>query len=483
MTGRPMEGETSLETLRARCIPAGQEHLLAHWDRLSGPQREQLASQILSVDFELLEKLRRGGDGAEELSTEDLSTEDLSTIAQRAEPPNAVLIGQDYHGLSAEDAKQEGNRAIAAGKVAMILVAGGQGTRLGFDQPKGMFPIGPVSGRTLLEMHVDSLLGAMKRFGASIPMLLMVSPATETATRIYLEENERFGLGATELYPFLQGSMPAIDTRSGRILMESPHELALSPDGHGGLVAALANSGLLAEMRGRGIEQFYYAQVDNPLVRACDPELLGYHRLTGSQMTTQVVRKRFAKERVGNVVQVDGRTRIIEYSDLPDAIAEQTLPDGSLKLWAGNIAVHVFDLAFLNQVAGLSDSLPFHQASKAVNYVDSDGVKHKPTTPNATKYERFIFDLLPAADRTLVVEGDPAEVFAPVKNADGAAVDTPESSRRAISRLHASWLQQAGVTVQEGVLVEIHPLWAWDADEVRDKIQTPCTLSADTYFA
>jgi UDP-N-acetylglucosamine/UDP-N-acetylgalactosamine diphosphorylase len=473
MAGRPMEVETSLEILRARCIAAGQEYLLAHWDRLSGPQREHLASQILSIDFELLEKLRTGGD----------CEEDLSTIAQRAEPPNAVLMGQTYDGLSAEDAKQEGNRAIAAGKVAMILVAGGQGTRLGFDQPKGMFPIGPVSGRTLLEMHVDSLLGAMKRFGVSIPMLLMVSPATETATRIYLEENDRFGLGTAELYPFLQGSMPAIDARSGRILMESPHELALSPDGHGGLVAALVNSGLLAEMRCRGIEQFYYAQVDNPLVRACDPLLLGYHRLTCSQMTTQVVRKRFAKERVGNVVQVDGRTRIIEYSDLPDTIAEQTLPDGSLKLWAGNIAVHVFDLAFLHQVAGLSDSLPFHKASKAVSYVDTHGVNHKPTTPNATKYERFIFDLLPAADRTLVVEGDSAEVFAPVKNADGAAVDTPESCRRAISRLHASWLQQAGVTVQAGVLVEIHPLWAWDADEVRDKIQAPCTISADTYFA
>lgn len=473
MADQPMEAGTSLETVRSRCNRAGQEHLLAHWDRLTSPQRDHLLSQIESIDFDLMSRLHAGGSFAS----------DAGTLAQRAQPPEAVLLGQDYQGYRAGDAILEGNRAIAQGKVAMILVAGGQGTRLGFDLPKGLFPIGPVSGRTLLEMHVDSLRGAMKRFGVSIPMLVMLSPSTDAATREYFAENDRLGLRSDELFPFLQGSMPAVDARSGQILMESPFELALSPDGHGGLVAALSNSGLMDQMRKRGIEQFFYAQVDNPLVRACDPLLVGYHRLLKSQMTTQVVRKRFAKERVGNVVQIDGRTQIIEYIDLPDSLAEQTQPDGSLKLWAGNIAVHVFDLAFLNQVAGLSNSLPFHRASKVVSYVDAQGIRHKPSTPNATKFERFVFDLLPAAERTLVVEGDAAEVFAPVKNADGAATDTPSDTRRAISKLHASWLARAGVAVQEGFFVEVHPLWAWDGDEVRDKIQGPCTITADTYFA
>ena len=473
MADQPMQAESSLEILRSRCAQAGQEHLLAHWDRLSDPQRQHLLSQIQSIDFDLMAKLHAGGSFAT----------DMANLAQRAEPPQAVLLGQIYRGFSATDAIQEGNRAIADGKVAMILVAGGQGTRLGFDQPKGMFPIGPVSGRTLLEMHIDSLRGAMKRFGVSIPMLVMLSPATDAATREYFQENDRLGLEPHELLPFLQGSMPAVDARSGQILMDSPYELALSPDGHGGLVAALAKSGLMEQMRQRGVEQFFYAQVDNPLVRACDPLLVGYHRLVKSQMTTQVVRKRFAKERVGNVVQIDGRTQIIEYIDLPDSLAEQTHPNGSLKLWAGNIAVHVFDLEFLHQVAELSDSLPFHRAFKVVSYVDSQGVKHKPSAPNANKFERFVFDLLPAAERTLVVEGDAAEVFAPVKNADGAATDTPADSRRALSQLHASWLKDAGIAVQDGVYVEINPLWAWDARELKDKIQAPCTITADTYFA
>lgn len=466
-----MESDAALEVLRSRCAEADQSHLLAHWDRLSGPQRKHLRSQIESIDFSILNRLRAGVDYGDS----------RHVAAQRAESPDAVLLGRNYRGFSIQDAIQEGNRAIAQGKVAMILVAGGQGTRLGFDQPKGMFPIGPVSGRSLFEMHVDSLRGAMKRFCVSIPLLVMTSPATDEATRAYFEENDRLGLAPHELLIFQQGTMPALDAQSGKILMDSPHELALSPDGHGGVVAALTHSGVMAEMQSRSIEQFFYAQVDNPLVRACDPVLIGFHRLAASQMTTQVVRKRFPKERVGNVVQIDGITHIIEYSDLPDAIAEQTLPDGSLKLWAGNIAVHVFDRCFLEQSAG--NALPFHRASKVVPYVDSEGIRHKPSSPNAIKFERFVFDLLPLAARTLVVEGDAAEVFAPVKNAEGSATDTPTASRLAISRLHASWLRRAGVQIEDGVLVEIHPLWAWDAQEVCDKVQSPSTLSADTYFA
>jgi UDP-N-acetylglucosamine/UDP-N-acetylgalactosamine diphosphorylase len=365
----------------------------------------------------------------------------------------------------------------------MILVAGGQGSRLGFDQPKGMFPIGPISGRTLFEMHVDSLRAAMKRYRVSIPLLIMTSPATDAETRAYFHDNDRLGLKEDELFLFQQGTMPAIDATSGRILMESPHELALSPDGHGGIVAALMRSGGMEFAKSRGIEHFFYAQVDNPLVRACDPMLVGYHCLAESQMTTQVVRKRFARERVGNVVQVDGRTHIIEYSDLPDPIAEQCNPDGSLKLWAGNIAVHVFDLKFLERASSLADALPFHRARKAVAFVDEAGKRHHPSTPNAIKLERFVFDLLPAAERTLVVEGDPAHVFAPVKNADGAATDTPSSAKEAISRLHSEWLEQAGVAVAPGARVEIHPQWAWDAEEIRSKIQGPARIETDTYFA
>jgi UDP-N-acetylglucosamine/UDP-N-acetylgalactosamine diphosphorylase len=235
--------------------------------------------------------------------------------------------------------------------------------------------------------------------------------------------------------------------------------------------------------QGRGIEHFFYAQVDNPLVRACDPRLIGLHRLAGSQVTTQVVPKRFPTERVGNVVKVDGKTQIIEYSDLPEVVASQRNEDGTLKLWAGNIAVHVFDVSFLKSCVGSRDALPFHRAKKVVSYVDVHGELQQPAEPNAIKLERFVFDLLPAAERTLVVEVLPSESFAPVKNATGAATDTPEASRQAISGLHQRWLQEAGVEIHSGVQVEIHPMWAWDAAEVLERISEPVVLKTDTYFA
>jgi UDP-N-acetylglucosamine/UDP-N-acetylgalactosamine diphosphorylase len=322
----------------------------------------------------------------------------------------------------------------------------------------------------------------MKRHGVSIPLFIMTGPSTDRPTREYFANNHRLGLKEDELFFFEQGTMPALDATTGRILLESPDRLALSPDGHGGIVAALSRSGAMEKSRSRGIEVFFYAQVDNPLVTACDPTLVGYHLLSRSQMTTQVVRKRFAKERVGNVVQIHSKTHIIEYSDLPDTAAHEINSDGTLKLWAGNIAVHVFDREFLERHATNSEGLPFHRAHKAVPYIDAHGVLQKPAAPNAIKLERFVFDLLPVADRTLVVEGDAAKVFAPVKNADGAATDTPTTSRTAISALHQAWLQEAGVQVTEGVQVEIHPLWAWDAEEVRTKGTGPARIETDTYF-
>lgn len=467
------------ESLSELCRDAGHGYLLNHWERLTAVEREELEKQIRTLDFELLRGLSTPAD---EASSPDV-TQDWVALSARAEPPDAVRLGQLYGGISARAAYEEGARAISDGKVAMILVAGGQGTRLGFDLPKGMYPIGPVSGRTLFEMHVDSLKGAMRRFGVSIPLWIMTGPSTHAPTEAYFAEYENLGLRPDELFLFQQGTMPAIGAADGRILMETPSQLALSPDGHGGIVAALERSGAIELAKQRGVEQFFYAQVDNPMVTACDPILVGYHRLAGSQMTTQVVPKRFAKERVGNVVSIDGKTQIIEYSDLPDAAAEQTNPDGSLKLWAGNIAVHVFDLEFLEATAGSAHGLPFHRAHKAVPFIDETGALHKPSKPNAIKFERFVFDLLPLAQRTLVIEGDASQVFAPVKNADGAPTDTPSATKQAISSLHAKWLSAAGVNVQNGVQVEINPMWAWDPEEVLQKIKAPANIVADTYFA
>jgi UDP-N-acetylglucosamine/UDP-N-acetylgalactosamine diphosphorylase len=465
--------QDALSSLKAIVQPFAQSHLLQFWDRLSLDEQEQLANQIRSIDFEQLANLFAGSE----------KNVDWNELARRAQPPDAIRLQDPASRYSIQDAMECGEHALRAGKVGMVLVAGGQGTRLGFDQPKGLFPIGPVSNRTLFAMHADSLRGAMRRYDVSIPLHVMTSPATHDATIAYFQKHRNLGLLPEQLIVFCQGTMPAIDAATGAVLMESPSKTALSPDGHGGIVAALERHGIIRAAADRGIEHLFYAQVDNPLVKACDPLLVGYHLLAKSEMTTQVVAKRFATERVGNVVSIEGRTHIIEYSDLPQFAAEQTNADGSLKLWAGNIAVHVFDLKFLSAVKNRMGGLPFHRALKAVPFVDDSGELVKPTSPNAIKFERFVFDLLPLAGKTIVVEGDSKEVFAPVKNAEGSATDTPSTARQALVAQHRRWLESCGILVSDHVKVEINPWWALDATEVQKKIHKPSSISVDTYFA
>src|SRR6185437_14552961 len=230
---------------------------------------------------------------------------------------------------------------------------------------KGMYPIGPVSHATLFQILFEKVMAVGKRYGVQVPLYLMTSPATHDETVAFLAAHGNFGLPDESLHIFCQGTMPAVDAATGKILLESPGELFASPDGHGGTLAALERSGGLAAMHDQGIEQICYFQVDNPLVQLCDPEFLGYHLLARSELSTQVITKKLPAERVGNVVSIDGQVRIIEYSDLPAEAGERRTEDGSLELWAGNTAIHVFDLAFLERVKGDQAALPFHLARKA----------------------------------------------------------------------------------------------------------------------
>lgn len=451
----------------------GQEHLTQFAEQLSADEQAELHAQIEAIDFDQLTRLTQGSE----------AKVDWAEQARQADPPRAVRLNRPVDESPAADARATGTAALKAGKVGLILVAGGQGTRLGFDQPKGMFPIGPISGRTLFEVHCDRLLAVMEKYGVEIPMYIMTSPATDAPTREYFAANERCGLPEHLLHIFCQGTMPAVDDAHGKVLLASKSQIAVSPDGHGGLVAALSNQGCLADAKTRGVEYLFYAQVDNPLARLCDPELIGHHIAAESQMTTQVVAKRFPAEKVGNVVTIDGKTNIIEYSDLPNEAAELTNDDGSLKFWAGNIAIHVFDLGFLESVVDDVQGLPFHHAHKSVPFVDASGQLAKPEQPNAIKFERFVFDLLPLAKSAIVVEGDPAEVFAPVKNADGAAVDTPAMSKAGLLKLHRGWLKAAGADVPETAAVEIHPRWALEIEDVAAKVSAGTKFETDTFLS
>ncbi len=452
-----------------------QQHLLDFWHELEPEAQDALRAQIEQLDLELLHRLIH----AEE------SGEDWAELARRALAPPAFRLGEPQPAHSPEQAEQAGLESLTSGHVGVILVAGGQGSRLGFEHPKGMYGIGPVSGASLFQILLEKIAARARVAQLRIPLYLMTSPATHAETLEYLAAKEYFGLPSEDVKIFCQGTMPAVDAATGRVLLAGKAQLALSPDGHGGTLRAFAASGCLADARTRGLRQLFYCQVDNPLVEMCDPRFLGYHLLSASELSTQVVAKRQPRERVGNVVSIDGKLRILEYSDLNplgDEIVLRTTSSGEPIFWAGNTAVHVFELTFLERMAAGDTALPFHVAKKVVHHVDPEGQKVEPAEPNAVKFERFIFDLLPEAHQSIVVEVDAARTFAPVKNAPGEAFDSPETVQRQMIALHAEWLRSAGCDVAEGVPVEISPLFAQNAEELAAQIRPGMAVTEPRYF-
>ena len=452
---------------------AGQHHLIEHLRQAPEHASQRLDEQLDAIDLAEIQRLHQGGAGGE----------DIAALAARAEPPPAIRLGASENPYTAEEATAAGRELLAAGKVGAVLVAGGEGTRLDFPHPKGMYPVGPVSKRSLYQIFCDQLKALAARYGHGVPLYVMTSPSTHQPTADFFQQHQNFGLPADDLRLFMQGTMPAVDAKSGKLLLAGHDSLSLSPAGHGSMLAALVDSGSLAECQQRGLEQLFYFQVDNPLVSVADPEFMGYHALAESEMSTQVVAKHNAEEKVGNVVSVDGQVRIIEYSDLPQEAAERTSDDGSLALWAGNVAVHAFTVEFLERMSGIADSLPWHLAHKKVSHLSTEGELIEPEEPNAIKFERFIFDLLPKAKNAIVVEVDPAKAFAPVKNKPGSPTDTPEAAQAAMVALYREWLAAAGAEVSEEIAVEISPLFALDAEELAGKIEPGQTFTSDTFLS
>lgn len=457
----PTAQRTELAALQALLEPLGQAHLLRFWDELPEASRRKLAEQIQSLDWETFSHLA----AAESVS------QNWEQLASQISPPQAMTLLEQADPQRRKAAEALGHAALAAGQVGFVLVAGGQGSRLGFEHPKGMYPIGPVSGRSLFQILIEHARARALRAGARIPVYIMTSPQTDSETRAFLENNRWFGYPPADIRIFCQGVIPAVDAQTHQILMTEKDELFVNPDGHGGCLAALSRAGLLDDMQARGIRYLFYGQVDNPLLQVCNPALIGYHIQSQSDMTTQVVRKQDPSQKVGNVIRLQGRTQIIEYSDIPASLASQRQADGSLRFWAGSIAVHVFSTEFLARCAAHAETLPFHRALKKVACLDERGRRTIPETSNAIKFERFIFDLLPHAREAIVVEVDPAAGFAAVKNSPPAAAETPQWVQQAISRLHRNWLRQAGAEVAEQLPVEISPFVALEAADLAGKIQ------------
>ena len=401
----------------------------------------------------------------------------------------------DFIGLKASQADRTaalaGEKLIQDGHVGVVIVAGGQGSRLGFNGPKGVFPIGAVTGSSLFYFHTRKILAISRKYSRPVPLLIMTSPENDAATRAHFEANNHFGLNPEHVRFFTQGQMPAVDRVTGWPLFSSKSTLALSPDGHGGALYALSrhenfdSQSALDWAERFGVKTLFYFQVDNPLVKIADPAFLGLHAQAHAEVSFKVVSKQAPDERVGVVCQSpDGRKLVIEYSDLPANLAEAREPSGELSYRAGSIAVHLFQTDFLKRLATGSTRLPFHKAIKKVSCRDPQtGQTHDPETPNAIKFEAFIFDTLPLAERSLIVETDRREEFEPLKNATGP--DSPSTVRAAMTRIAANQLVMQGVKVpldahgQPLHSIELDPCFMFDQTQLKAKLGPELTVSGD----
>ena len=448
--------------IRSRLAKIGQEHVLRYWEELSEAGRAKLLGQLAAQDMGVLALLAE--EYVRRKPVVELPSEILPpSVYKRLAPPGRE---GEY-----ERAKARGLELVRSGKVAAFLVAGGQGTRLGYDGPKGEFPVTPVKNKPLFQVFAEQLLFWGRKVGKTVPWYIMTSDINDAATRAFFERHGYFGYPKSDVVFFQQGMIPAFGF-DGRLLLSAKDSLALAADGHGGSLTALRRSGALDDLKARGVEHLSYFQVDNPLVHCIDPLFLGLHDVTGSEMSSKTIAKAHPLEKVGNFCRVGGKLQVIEYSDLPEALARKTNADGSLVFNYGSIAIHALRVSFIDRLtASGSVSLPWHRAEKKVACLDESGNLVKPETPNAVKLEQFVFDAIPLAERPMVLETERGEEFSPVKNAEGA--DSPETSRRDQSARHARWLRAAGVEVPEGTVVEISPLFAATAEELAAKRPGP----------
>lgn len=426
--------------LLERLKRTGQEHVLFGWQYLHEPERLGLLEQLQQIDLESLASLYALRDQRDAVPS-------LDRIAPFPVTDPASLP---------PETRQLGETALRQGQVAALVVAGGQGTRLGFDLPKGIYPIGPLSQKSLFQLHAEKVLALGRRYGRPVPLLIMTSPATHAQTLAFFESHRHFGLNASDVYFFQQATMPALDLVTGKLLLEKPGVLAVSPNGHGGTLTALADSGLLAILRQRSIRYVYYFQVDNALLHIADPLFIGHHIHSQAEVSVKVIEKEYPAEKMGVFVLVDGRCGIIEYSDLPEELAQARDTDSKLLYRAANPAIHLFDIDFLTRITTGHARLPWHIARKKVPHINERGDLVRPDRENALKFEMFIFDALPLAQRWTALATTRAAEFVPLKNATGP--DSPETVRTALIQQARGLLLAAGVRQIADVPVEVSPV-------------------------
>lgn len=405
--------EDALNEVKAILKKYNQEHLLNGFENLEDKKKELLIEQILNIDFELINSLY--------INTK----KDMNSNDDKIEPMDYL----DKYKLYEEYKYYEniGSQAIKNGKLAAVTMAGGQGTRLGHNGPKGTYDIGLDSHKSLFELLCDSLKEEGKKYGVTIPWFIMTSRENNKETLDFFEKNKYFGYKKDkDIFFFIQGELPMVDTE-GKILIGEDGLIKQAADGHGGIYEALVNSGMTEKMRQLGVEWVFIGGVDNCLVKMVDPVLMGLAIDRGVTVACKSIVKANPHEKVGVFCKRNGKPGVIEYSEITDQMAEEVDDNGELLYGESHILCNLFSIDAIERMG--RTPLPYHSAYKKAKYIDKDGKLVVPDSPNAYKFEAFLFDAFGEVDDMAVLRVKREEEFAPVKNSDEAGVDCPSTAR------------------------------------------------------
>ncbi|KAJ1532235.1 hypothetical protein ONE63_000852 [Megalurothrips usitatus] len=478
---------SQFENLKNILTKHNQQHLLRFWDKLSEAERSDLSRDLREVNIEeVCSYFERAVKSVEECTKK---------LDNRMKPIPPEASGSVLKSSKEElDAyRAEGLRLISEGKVGVLLMAGGQGTRLGVTYPKGMYDIGLPSHKPLFQIQAERIRRveelAFQHTGkkGSVMWYIMTSEQTMEPTMQFLQSRNYFGLNSSNVMLFEQGMLPCF-SMDGKIILDTPSRLSKAPDGNGGLYRAMRNRGVLDDIEKRGITSLHSHSVDNVLVTVADPVFIGYSSLKNASCGVKVVPKAYPAEPVGVVCSVDGKYQVVEYNEITTATAEQRDADGQLTFSAGNICNHYFSSQFLRVFLNEHEKfLQLHVAQKKIPYVDETGVQIKPEKPNGIKIEKFVFDVFQFTDSLVVWEVLREQEFSAVKNSDASEKDCPRVARQDLINLHVGYVEKAGGKIVPGpdgsIVCEISPLVSYAGEGLEDIVKgrtfsSPLVLTA-----
>ncbi|KAK9446980.1 nucleotide-diphospho-sugar transferase [Limtongia smithiae] len=453
----------ALEELRAAYAAAGQDHVFTFYDSLTSTEQASFLTQLASIDPARITHI--ASSVLSSITFPDSTPGEITPLPSAA---TASLLTAS----SADIAKwyDAGITLLAQNSVAVVLLAGGQGTRLGSADPKGCFDIGLPSHASLFELQAHRILGLQRLVQDTtgvtkvvIPWYIMTSGPTRAPTEAFFSKNRYFGLAPSDVIFFEQGVLPCIDN-SGKIMLDTPSSVAVAPDGNGGIYRALVQQHVLADMAARGVKHVHAYCVDNCLARLADPVFLGFASSRGVAVATKSVPKRAPEESVGLIVSKNKRPAVIEYSEISTEMAAARAEDGELALRTANIVNHYYSTSYLADIPEWPESyLPYHVARKKIPCTDlTTGTRIAPASPNGIKLEQFIFDCFPQLQMSEFanLEVRREDEFSPLKNKAGTVgEDDADSSRADLLRQGKRWLLAAGASFDDDVLgVEVPPL-------------------------